>query len=146
MFAAPANVDRNASPLLTPGVVTQQVAALLDLAPTLLDLIGAETPPHMHGQSLASILQGEPPALTDDYAIIETGRWVGIRAPTHLYGLPFVDGSRQLADSSDLFFDLVADPYQMRNLAGTRKQVDVARDLDRRLREWDAHTPWMDER
>jgi len=41
---------------------------------------------------------------------------------------------------------LVADPYQMLNLAGTGEQAELARDLDRRLREWDACTPWMEER
>jgi hypothetical protein len=70
---------------------------------------------------------------------------VGIRTLTHLYGLPFVGGSRQLAERPDMFFDLSTDPYQMHNLAGTDAQADVARDLDRRLRAWDAHTPWMHE-
>ena len=100
----------------------------------------------MHGRSLANALRGERSALADDYAIIETGRGVGIRTPTHLYGLPFVAGSHQLAEAPDMFFDLAADPYQMHNLAGTGEQADVARDLDRRLREWDARTPWMEER
>ena len=131
---------------LEPHVARQQVAALVDLAPTLLDLVGAETPPHMHGQSLANVLRGERPALADDYAIIETGRGAGIRTPTHLYGLPFVDGDHELAGAPDMFFDLAAELYQMHNLAGTGEQAALARDLDRRLREWDARTPWMEQR
>jgi arylsulfatase A-like enzyme len=126
-------------------VASQQVAALVDLAPTLLGLVGAETPSHMHGKSLADVLRGEPTASPNDYAIIETGRGVGIRTPTHLYGLPFVAGSHQLAETPHMFHDLAADPYQMHNLAGTDKQADVARELERRLREWDARTPWMNE-
>jgi arylsulfatase A-like enzyme len=128
---------------LQSGVASQQVAALVDLAPTLLDLVGVETPSHMRGRSLASILSGEQPSRPDDYAIIETGRGIGIRTPTHLYGLPFVDGTHQLANTPDMFFDLGADPYQMRNLAGTGEQVDAARELDRQLRAWDARTPWL---
>jgi arylsulfatase A-like enzyme len=130
---------------LEPHVARQQVAALVDLAPTLLDLVGAETPPHMYGQGLANVLRGERPTLADDYAIIETGRGAGIRTPTHLYGLPFVDGDHELAGAPDMFFDLIADPYQMLNLAGTGEQADLAHDLNRRLREWDAHSPWMDQ-
>ncbi len=122
------------------------VASLVDLAPTLLDLVGAQTPPHMAGRSLANILRGEQPTLADDCAFIETGRGVGIRTPTHLYGLPFMDGTHQLAETPDMFFNLSTDPYQMHNLAGTGEQADVARRLDRRLREWDAQTPWMEER
>jgi arylsulfatase A-like enzyme len=146
MPVAMANADRHASPLVTSAVVTQQVAALVDLAPTLLDLVGAETPSHMHGQSRANVLRGRQSAPTEDSAIIETGRGVGIRTPTQLYSLPFVVGSRQLDETPDMFFDLSADPYQMHNLAGTDDQVDIARDLDRRLRAWDARTPWMGER
>ena len=53
---------------LGPRVASHQVAALVDLAPTLLDLVGAETPSHMHGHSLANVLRGERPALADDHA------------------------------------------------------------------------------
>jgi arylsulfatase A-like enzyme len=108
--------------------------------------MNAETPSHMHGHSLVNALRGARPAMPDDCdcAIIETSRAVGIRTPTHLYGLPFVESTRQLAGAPDMFFDLAADPYQLHNLAGTREQVEVAQDLDRRLREWDARTPWME--
>lgn len=77
--------------------------------------------------------------------IIETGRGVGIRTRTHLYGVSFVAGTRRLADTPYLFTDLAADPYQLRNLAGTGEQADVAAELERRLRAWDAGTPWMAE-
>ncbi len=81
----------------------------------------------------------------DDAAFIETGRGVGIRTRTHLYGLPFVEGTRDLAAAPHYFWDVAHDPYQLRNLAGTGEQTDVAADLDRRLRAWDAQTPWMQE-
>jgi arylsulfatase A-like enzyme len=131
---------------LKPKVPSRQVAALVDMAPTLLGLVGVEMPSHMHGQSLATVLRGEQATLADDYAFIETGRGAGIRTPTHLYSLPFVVSGRQLAQTPDMFFDLSTDPYQMHNLVETREQVEVAQDLDRRLREWDARTPWMGER
>jgi arylsulfatase A-like enzyme len=130
---------------LEPNVPNRQVAALVDLAPTLLGLVGAKTPSHMHGQSLATVLRGERATLADDCAFIETGRGVGIRTPTHLYGLPFVVDGRQLAEKPDMFFDLVTDSYQLHNLAETREQVGVAQELDRRLRAWDARTPWLRE-
>ncbi|MDQ1301814.1 MAG: hypothetical protein QG637_1736, partial [Chloroflexota bacterium] len=81
----------------------------------------------------------------DDCAFIETGHAVGIRTRTRLYGLPFVAGTHRLADEPYIFFDLATDPYQLRDLAGTGEQADVAADLDRRLRAWDARTPWMNE-
>ncbi len=51
----------------------------------------------------------------------------------------------QETDIICLFTDLAADPYQLRNLAGTAEQAEVAAELDRRLRAWDARTPWMTE-
>lgn len=128
-----------------PGVADQCVAALVDIAPTLLDLLGCAAPAHMAGRSLTPALCGAPAAADADHAIIETGRGVGIRTRTHLYGLPFVAGTRRLADTPYLFTDLAADPYQWRNLAGTAEQAEVAAELDGRLRAWDARTPWMTE-
>jgi choline-sulfatase len=130
---------------LASGVARPQVAALVDLAPTLVDLADAETPTHMHGRSLAGALRGEPSGPPDDCAFIETGRGVGIRTRTHLYGLPFVEGTHDLAAAPHYFWDVERDPYQLRDLAGTGEQVEVAADLDRRLRAWDARTPWMQE-
>jgi choline-sulfatase len=154
---------------LESGATSPQVAALVDLAPTLLDLAGAEIPAHMAGRSLAGFhwdtANGPRPQSdvlssskglskgrrfdqlsareTEDCAFIETGRGVGIRTRTHLYGLPFVAGTHDLADAPHYFWDVEHDPYQLRNLAGTGEQADVASELDRRLRAWDAATPWM---
>ncbi len=127
-------------------VVSAPVAALVDLAPTLLELAGAAVPAHMHGRSLAACLAGEATWSGADYAIVETGHGVGIRTPTHLYGLPFVAGSRRLAETPHYFWDVEHDPYQLRNLAGTDEQAGTAHELDRLLRAWDKATAWMVER
>lgn len=125
-------------------VVRTQVASLADLAPTLLDLAGAGVPGHLHGRSLAPVLRGERAMLADDAAFVETdGEGAAIRTPTHLYALPGKRGERTLGPEPYLFFDLARDPYQLRNLAGSGEQEELARELDRRLRRWDAGTSWM---
>jgi arylsulfatase A-like enzyme len=130
---------------LAPRMAREPVAALVDVAPTLLDLAGIDVPSHMHGRSLAWALRGDGVRndTQPDAAFIETGSGVGIRTATHLYGLPFEPGTRKLAAAPHYFFDLAADPYQLRNLAGTREQEAVAHELATRLRQWDARTPWM---
>jgi choline-sulfatase len=145
---------------LRPAVVQGQVAGLVDLAPTLLDLCGIRPPEHMHGRSLGPALRGIDgdaagvgqsatrfaPAgtgLPENAAIIETGSGVGIRTPRRLYGLPFIPGTHRLADAPHYFFDLAQDPYQLRNLAGSGEQALAAQELDACLRQWDACTPWM---
>ena len=126
-----------------PATVTTQVMGLVDTMPTLLGLLGEAVPAHVHGRSLASVVRGEVSALEDgDHAVVETGHGVGIRTPSHLYGLPFRQGTRELAESPHYFWDVAADPFELRNLAGSGAQPALARDLDRRLRAWDRVTPW----
>ncbi len=124
-------------------VVSDQVAGLVDLAPTLLSLAGLEIPGHMHGKDLSPVLRGDAPRLEEAFAFIETARGVGIRTPSHLYGLPFQANNRDLAAAPHYFFDLAHDPVELRNLAGSDEQADLAARLDSALRAWDRRTPWL---
>ncbi len=125
-------------------VVSGQVASLVDLAPTILDLIGLPVPPHMHGQSLAPMLRGDQGRLDRNCAFVETAyEGVGIRTPRYLYALPWAEQERGLGEKALYFFDLGRDPYQLRNLASVAGQHPAARELDQRLRHWHNTTPWM---
>lgn len=125
------------------GTVTDQVMGLVDVMPTVLGLLGQPVPAHVHGRDLTPVVRGERPALDDNSAVVETGRGVGIRTPTLLYGLPFSRGTRDLAAAPHYVWDLAADPFELHNLAGSSELPEVTRDLDRRLRDWHAHTPWL---
>ncbi len=125
-------------------VIDRQVASLVDLMPTFADLIGTEVPSHVHGRNLAPILRGEQDTVEDSCAFIETSHeGVGIRTPGYLYELPAGEGDGSLGPKPHVFFDLIQDPYQLRNLAGTGEHEAVAGELDQRLRRWHAQTPWM---
>jgi arylsulfatase A-like enzyme len=118
------------------------VASLVDVTPTLLSLIGTDIPPHLHGRNLAPLCRGEPcPAEVG--AVIETGHGAALRTLHHLYALPYEKDTRQLARDPDRIFDLQSDPLQQRNLASDPEARKQTRDLDTRLRQWDAETPWM---
>jgi choline-sulfatase len=125
-----------------PATVTAQVMGLVDVMPTLLGLTGEPVPAHVHGRSLAGVVRGEVPCLEGNHAVVETGHGVGIRTPTHLYGLPFRPGTRELAAAPHYFWDIAADPFELQNLAGSGAQPELAQDLDLRLRDWDRATPW----
>jgi arylsulfatase A-like enzyme len=127
---------------LTPRTCETQVASSVQVAPTLLALAGIPIPGHMAGSSLSPVLRGEVPVLAAEHAIIESGSGVGVRTPTHLYGLPFEHG-RTLAARPHYFFDVQSDPYQLNNLSNSVGQNTLASGLDSILREWDASTPWM---
>ena len=89
--------------------------------------------------------------LEDDAAFIETDRaqksktwWIGLRTPTHLYGMKLGKDSRQIEDERFMFFDMRQDPWQISNLLETGDQQNMAADLRERLCEWNERTPWLD--
>lgn len=128
---------------LRPSVNTRQVAQLIDVMPTLLDVCGMSVPDHVQGRSLAPILSGERDALDEDFAFIETGgRAIGIRTPSHLYGMQLAEDERTVTDDRLCFYDLAKDPYQENNLAAGDDQSEVAEGLRRKLTEWNERTPW----
>ena len=123
-------------------VVGNQIASLVDLAPTILSLVGAQLPKHMQGRDLSgSLLRTETSAI-ENGTFIETSAGVGIHTPTHLYFLPWLPETRNLDSIPLYFFDIETDPYQLQNLAGTNEQVNTAQELDSRLRQWHAGLPF----
>jgi arylsulfatase A-like enzyme len=125
----------------SPRVNQTHVASLVDVAPTLLSLIGAEIPPHFQGRDLAPLCHGDSSDIPS-HAIVETGGGAAIRTLDHMYYLPFEGSNHQLSQAPSQFFDLARDPYQMQNLA-TDDPTAATRDLDETLRRWSGETPWM---
>lgn len=127
----------------TPVVNRSHVAALVDVAPTLLSLVGAGIPDHMQGRDLAPLCRAES-SDEEPCAFVETGRGAAIRSPRHMYFVPFADDDHTLGDEPRQFFDLREDPYQQNNLAEQDSLPAPARELDEKLRNWDAEVPWME--
>jgi len=119
-----------------------QVAALIDVMPTLLDLAGCEVPASVQGQSLAPLLGGRRTVLGRNAAFVETSGMIGIRTPSHLYGVHYNAGAREPRNGRDWFYDLEADPFQLKNLAAADGRPDADRALRGRLLDWDRSTPW----
>ncbi len=96
-----------------PGVVARAVetpVGLVDLAPTVLDVFGLETPAAMKGQSIVPILRGGKSTLTRP--LLAEGRlrralWVGDRKV-------IVDERRHLVEA----FDLASDPGELVDRSG----------------------------
>jgi len=96
-----------------PGVEPRQVkepVSLIDLGPTLLDLMGQATPGHYMGQSLVPFLRGESPVLTRP--IVAEARLIQT--------LVFSDGMKVIRDLQQGTFELYnlrKDPRERNNLA-----------------------------
>ena len=115
-------------------VAADQVASLVDLMPTLLDLAGGSQQAHTHGVSMASIIRGESDGAARSHAVIETGNGAAVRSADHMYFVRFEEKSRVLSGSPTQFYDLESDPYEMQNLAEEQGDSEIGRALDEILR------------
>ncbi len=127
------------------GVNDSQVAELMDIMPTVLAACGAETPASVQGDSLLPILTGERTELDETDAFLETcSGYLGIRTPTHTYGMTISgEGLRDIDDEDYCFYDNRADPLQFNNLVGSGEQAELAASLKQRCLAWHADTPWL---
>ncbi len=108
---------------------------IIDLVPTLADLLNVPTPQPCSGSSLQPALEDPSSRIHD--AVFSTGTWphsgmgVGrrdtIRTPDHLYTRYPKIGEAEL-------FDLHEDPSQTRNIADSRPRI--VSDLEKRLDRW----------
>jgi arylsulfatase A-like enzyme len=102
---------------------------LMDLFPTLVDLVGAPIPPGLDGVSLKPILTGRSPkvrdtlftAYRDVQRAIRDERWKLIVYPRI--------NRKQL-------FDLKNDPEETRDLAGDPRYASIIERLMNQLRQW----------
>ncbi|MDP7740528.1 MAG: sulfatase-like hydrolase/transferase [Lentisphaeria bacterium] len=122
---------------------TTHVASIIDVMPTVVDLAGLPTPGSVQGQSLAPIVHGGDDIPGGRAAFIETGPMIGIRTPTHCYGMSFDLESRRPTDNDIWFYDLTGDPLELHNLAGTEAQPELEQELRQALLAWDQSTPWL---
>jgi arylsulfatase A-like enzyme/tetratricopeptide (TPR) repeat protein len=103
------------------GVVDGRVR-LVDIAPTVLDLLGVPIPADMQGRSLVSLLEGKGDVKADRTHYAETlsprlsQNWGELRA---LYDGPwkYIHGPRPE------LFDIRADPREVTNLVGAKPEV-----------------------
>lgn len=121
-------------PELKPGRVAEMTAHV-DVAPTVLDLLGLEPAPLMEGVSLAPWLKGETQEPVRDYVVCQECTWQikwGIRTKTHKF---------ILARQPDVYdtpmrelYDLAADPGEFHNLA--EEDRATAQNLEFMLEGW----------
>lgn len=129
-----------AGPGVKPGTrISENVASLVDLAPTLAETATYSVPEHFQGVSMWRDLEG---ASSDRAAFFETVRGAGLRTPTETYVLPRNE-NRLLGEGPIVAYDNVNDPLQFNNLANASTS-ETFMHVDQALRALDADTPWSD--
>ncbi len=114
-----------------------QLVSLIDLPPTLLDAAGIEVPENMRGSSILPLVRGEDVEWPDEVFLQISESQVGraIRSKRWKYAVTAPEKSGWDDAGSDCYveselYDLLADPEELRNLAGQethRELCDVLR-------------------
>ena len=118
----------------------EQLVSLVDIPPTLLDAAGLPVPPEMQGRSILPLTRGEaedwPSEMFVQISEAEVGRAVRTERWKYSVVAPDKHGSRDAGSDQYLeahLYDLLADPYELTNLAGLQSHVEVAAALRERL-------------
>ncbi len=116
---------------------------LVDVMPTVLDALGLEQPPGMHGRSTMPLLRGEERASRERMRVAARGTWEAVRFDDRYKLVLFLDGDALVPR---MLFDLVADPGESVNLLTTEEGRARAEEIAVRYRAWRASTRAEDER
>jgi len=122
--------------LLAPGAEVADPVELIDVLPTLLDLLGVDPPAILHGRSLVPYLEGaeriRPRPAFSEYGksrirTVVDGRWKLVDNPDEETPYCFADAPRDLYPIARTeLYDLEADPEELDNLAADHPD-EVAR-------------------
>jgi arylsulfatase A-like enzyme len=130
------------------GGSSDALVSVVDIGPTMLDLAGAHTTWSPEGMSIVPLLDGRLDADTfrdaaflareeeDPIQFSGCPSFRGLRTRTHKYIEYRESGAGQVE-----LYDLVADPYELNNLAGLPEHADVQAELAAKLAVIEAQHP-----
>jgi len=111
------------------------LVSTLDVLPTLCDYTGVQPPPLMRGQSLRTVIE-KPDQPGHEFVVSEMAGAAAGRA-----GRSFMVRTRQykymlFPGTGELFFDMQADPYEMKNLAADKAMTSELTHHRQLLAQW----------
>ena len=117
------------------GTVVDQVVANIDIAPTVMEAMGLQKPPHMDGQSFIPIAQGKQVPWRDYFLYVYYWEKNFPQSPTvfSLRGDQYKYNTYYGLWDTDEFFDIQADPMEQNNLIHDPKFAKKAKEMEDRL-------------
>ena len=124
----------------------EHLASTLDFLPTICDYAGVKTPAQMHGETLRPVIQ-EPAQPGREFVVSEMamagaggpGRSFMLRTAKHKYMVFSTPQGRP----AEMFFDMEADPGEMKNLADEPAQAGQFERHRQLLAQWNKTTKEM---
>ncbi|MBA7651375.1 hypothetical protein ES703_59194 [subsurface metagenome] len=113
-----------AGPGIKGGTVVEQQVSLIDLAPTITDLVGIDSVTHFQGQSLLPVMKGQESAARGTMCILNKPDWgrrfIAYRTPNWKYiRTESLDEASTVL--SEEVYDLRNDPQEGHNLHGSEE-------------------------
>lgn len=123
----------------------------LDMAPTILGLMGHESPSNWQGLNLArAIIDGDDDAVDSVPIFNFRPSWRGVYTRRHTFAIENIERTPDLhtvlgsdlptrqkyTPSFNVFFDRETDPLQLNNLINSSEHIDRAWELTQKTHEW----------
>ena len=122
---------------VAPGSRPLQMVLSIDVAPTMLEFAGVESPGTLHGKSLVPILEGGNPEWRSSFLVeyysdtvferIDHMGYKAVRSDRYKY-IRYED-----LEGMDEFYDLHADPYELRNVIGDPRYDTALKEMQAEL-------------
>ncbi|MCF3649117.1 sulfatase family protein [Synoicihabitans lomoniglobus] len=117
------------------GAVIDEVVANIDIAPTIMEVMGLNAPPHFDGRSVVPLLEGQPTDWREQFLYVYYWERAFPQTPTTFalrgdrYKLITYHG---IWDADELF-DLQSDPAELHNLRYEPEYSKLAYEMETRL-------------
>ena len=128
------------------GKVIDQMVANIDIAPTIMEAMGLEKPPHMDGESFIDLARGMDVPWRDYFLYVYYWEKNFPQSPTvfSLRSDQFKYTTYYGLWDTDEFYDIQADPQEQKNLIRNPKMAKEAKFMEKRLYEMMANLGGMD--
>ncbi len=115
--------------------VVEEVVANIDIAPTIMEVMGLQRPPHMDGRSFLPLARGEKVPWRDYFLYAYYWEQNYPQTPTHfsLRGHQYKYTTYYGVWDTDELFDIKADPMEQKNLIHDLEFADIKTKMQTRL-------------
>ncbi|HIG31308.1 MAG TPA: DUF4976 domain-containing protein [Verrucomicrobiales bacterium] len=123
--------------LIEAGTVVEKVVANIDIAPTVMETMGIQKPPHMDGHSFLPLARGEEIPWRDYFLYVYYWEQNYPQTPTHfsLRGNRYKYTTYYGVWDTDELFDIQADPMEQKNLIHEPAFAKTRTEMQNRLYE-----------